>query len=74
MPNTIDPQLGYYVGIEKFARMVNKTRRTITRWKSQPDGLPYLRLGRETHIPIAEAREWLARRVRKPNPPRRRFR
>jgi hypothetical protein len=68
---TIDPKLGEYLPIESFARMVHKSRRTITRWISQPDGLPHLRLGNETHIPLADARGWLASRIKRPNPRRR---
>ena len=67
----IDPALGNYIPIEEFAAMVGKCRRTVSRWIARPDGLPHLPLGNETHIPITEAREWLAARIKRPNPRRR---
>ena len=40
---------------------------------SEPDGLPYLKLGRDRYIHIETARQWLfSRRSRRRNPPRRR--
>jgi hypothetical protein len=71
MPKALDPRLGDYVHIEEFARMVNKTRRTITRWMGRPDGLPFLKLGRETHIPLDSARQWIANRAAPLKPTRR---
>jgi hypothetical protein len=68
---SIDVRLGDYVRLTEFANMVGKTRRTLSRWINQPDGLPYLRLGREIHVPLAHARDWLASRIRRPNPRRR---
>jgi hypothetical protein len=59
----IDPILGNYLPIEEFAKLVHKDRRTITRWHSEPNGLPYLRLGRETLIPVDRARDWLESRI-----------
>lgn len=66
----IDTRFGEYIPLATFAEMFGKTRQTIHRWMSQTDGLPYLKLGRETYIPMERAREWLASRVRKPNPRR----
>ena len=49
----------------EFATSLKKTYRTIHRWMSEPDGLPYLKLHIET------ARQWLfSRRTRRRNPPR----
>ena len=67
----IDPALGEYIPLEAFAAMVGKCRRTVSRWIAQPDGLPHLPLGRETHIPLPEARAWIASRIKRPNPRRR---
>ncbi len=57
----------------QFASRLKKTYRTLHRWMSEPDGLPYLQLGRDRYIHIETAREWLFRRMRRPNqtrPPR----
>jgi hypothetical protein len=70
MTASLDPRLGEYAPIEDFAKMINRSRRTVSKMIAQPDGLPHLRFGPETHIPIAEAREWLAKRIRRRNPTR----
>ena len=67
----IDARLGDYETRPTFAAMVGKSTRTISRWTALPDGLPYVRLGNEVLIPIPEAREWIARRLKRPNPRRR---
>ena len=55
----------------EFATSLKKTYRTIHRWMSEPDGLPYLKLGRDRYIHIETARQWLfGRRARRRNPPR----
>jgi len=49
----------------EFATSLKKTYRTIHRWMSEPDGLPYLKLGRDRYIHIQTARQWLfSRRTR----------
>ena len=59
---TIEPRLGDYVHVSEFACMVGKTRRTMSRWMSF-HSLPYIKIGRETHVPVEAARDWLANRV-----------
>jgi len=55
----------------EFATSLKKTYRTIHRWMSEPDGLPYLKLGRDRYIHIETARQWLfSRRTRRRNSPR----
>jgi hypothetical protein len=55
----------------QFATSLGKTYRTIFRWMTEPDGLPYLQLGRDRYIHVESAREWLfSRRTRRRNPPR----
>ena len=68
----IDPALGDYIPVETFASMVGTTRRTISRWMAQPDGLPHLHLGRQTYVPTEQARDWIASRVNRRPPVRRR--
>jgi len=72
MTSPIDPRLGEYVPIEDFAKMVNRSRRTVSKMIAQADGLPHLRFGPETHIPLEEARAWLAKRIQRRNPIRER--
>jgi hypothetical protein len=63
MAKQLDPALGDYVSQEKFAEMVDRTARTVTRWRLQ-NGLPYLELGHSVYVSISGAREWLTNRVR----------
>ena len=51
-----------------FADKVDKNIRTVRRWRSQPDGLPFLKLGREVYIPVEEGRSWLKSKIVTPNP------
>jgi hypothetical protein len=46
------------------------SERTIARYRAEPDGLPYVLIGNRVHIHLPGAREWLARRTRRPNPRR----
>ena len=71
MTGRIDPRLGDYAPINEFAEMISRTRRTVSKMIKEVDGLPHVRHGMETYIPIPEAKEWLARRVRRHNPTRR---
>ncbi len=59
-----------YADLEPFAKEVKRTVRTVYSWMKEPDGLPYTRIGNRTLIHIPTAREWLFRRMRRPNPPR----
>ena len=52
--------------------MVNRSRRTVSKLIAQPNGLPHLRFGPETHIPLEEAKAWFAKRVTRRNPVRER--
>jgi hypothetical protein len=58
---------------EHFARNNGPiSERSCKRYRDQPDGLPYLEWGGRIYIgPRSEARAWLMRRVRRPNPLRR---
>jgi hypothetical protein len=72
MAAPLDPRLGDFIPITEFARMVNRSRRTVSKMIAMPDGLPHLRFGPETHIPLEEAKQWLAKRVCRRNPIRER--
>jgi hypothetical protein len=65
---TISPYfLVDYLDLEPFAAQVGRDPRTVRRWMSQPDGLPYVRLGNRLLVHIPSAREWLLSRVHRPN-------
>jgi hypothetical protein len=64
--------LAGYLDLEPFAATVNREPRTVRRWMSGPDGLPYTRIGNRVLIHIPTAREWLFSRMRHPNPRRER--
>ena len=44
--------------------------RTVERYRRQPDGLPYCKLGRTIYIPKEAADEWILSRVTRRNPRR----
>jgi hypothetical protein len=70
---TADPAniLAGFVPEPVFAEQAKISLRTSARYRTQPDGLPYMMFGGRVYIPLAEAREWLIGRVRRPNQRRR---
>ena len=58
---------GYLERLEA-AREFKVSARTVSEWIDRPDGLPHLRLGKRIYIPVAAAREWIAKRIRQRNP------
>lgn len=58
------------VELDDFARDVKRHPRTVKRWTTEPDGLPFTRLGKTTWIHIPTAREWLLGRMQQANPRR----
>jgi hypothetical protein len=63
-----------YVKEADFARQVGKSLRTITRMRNEPNGLPYVKFGCTVYVHIPSAKEWLASRLKRRNPPRARSR
>ena len=59
-----------YVDLEPFAKECKRTVRTVYDWMEEPGGLPYTQIGNRRLIHIPTAREWLFKRMRRPNPPR----
>ena len=53
-----------------FAKAHRLHPRTVARYRTEPDGIPWLEFGGRIYIHIPGAKEWLARRVRR-NKPRR---
>jgi len=56
-----------YVPEDEFALAAKASRRTIYRYRNQPNGLPYLEWCGRIYIPLEEARRWLESRVHRPN-------
>ncbi len=55
---------------EDLAKQWNCTTRTLRRYEHEPDGLPYVIIGGSKYRPVKGSAEWLARRMRQPNPRR----
>ena len=56
-----------YVEEAAWAAEARVTQRTTSRYRKQPDGLPYLEFGGKIYIPLEESREWLRSRIKRPN-------
>ncbi len=54
--------------INDLAEEVERSTRTVKRWTDQPDGLPFVKLGRDIFIPIDEGRSWIRNRIVHRNP------
>jgi hypothetical protein len=59
--------LSGYVPQEDFARANRISTRTVARYRSQSDGLPYVEFGGKVFIPLREAGDWLRDRIIHPN-------
>ena len=55
---------------EDLAKQWGCTTRTLRRYEHEPDGLPFLIIGGSKYRPVKGCEEWLARRMRQPNPRR----
>lgn len=53
--------LAGYIDRRELARQISSTVATIDNYRKA--GLPSVRVGRHIYIPVAEAREWVDRRV-----------
>ena len=66
-----DTILAGYVDVPQFAAEAQKHPRTVVRWMDAENGLPFVQLGSRRLIHVPTAREWLLRKMRRPNPTRR---
>jgi hypothetical protein len=66
----INSILDEYEPESDFAAAHNITQRTVARYRREADGLPFVEFGGRIYIHIPGAREWIAARVRHPNPRR----
>jgi hypothetical protein len=54
----------------EFAAEHDVTQRTVKRYRSEPNGLPWLKFGGKVYIHIEGGKQRLRRRLRVPNPTR----
>jgi len=63
-----DTILDGYILLTQFAREeVKRHPRTVKRWTKEPDGLPYTRVGNQDFLHVPTARDWLFKRMHRPN-------
>ncbi|MDA9465329.1 hypothetical protein [Bradyrhizobium sp. CCBAU 53415] len=67
MADDVPSILAGYITEAEFAASADITTRTVCRYRNQPDGLPFLKLGGKVLIPVEDARAWLRARVVHPN-------
>jgi hypothetical protein len=60
-----------FLDLDPFAAEVDRHPRTVRLWMNEPNGLPYTRIGSRILIHVPTAREWLMKRMKRRNPPRR---
>jgi excisionase family DNA binding protein len=61
-----------YIDLDPLAEELGRHPRTIMRWTEQPNGLPFVRLGRRILFKRESVRDWISTHERKPNTLRRR--
>lgn len=59
-----------YVPESVVAEQLNVTRRTIGRYRREPNGLPHVKIGGRTLYHVETVRKWIAARMVQPNPTR----
>lgn len=55
---------------EVLAEQWHCTTRTLRRYENEPNGLPAVMLAGRKWRPVKACQEWLAKRIRRPNPRR----
>lgn len=61
-----------YVDEETLATATGRSTRTIKRWRNEPDGLPYVKLGCRVYFNVESTKRWIAAKETQRNPSRRR--
>jgi len=54
----------------EFAKDNGICERTLSRYRNEPDGIPFMQFGGKIFIHIPGARKWLERRIQRLNPRR----
>ena len=58
---------GEYEPEPALAAKLNDTTKTLQRYRSLPDGLPFLRFGGRVYYRLSTVQAWLAKREEHPN-------
>jgi hypothetical protein len=58
--------------VRDVAARLGRSHRTLMRWTRLPDGLPFVRIGHTPYLHVPSTQQWIARRLTRPNPTRRR--
>src|SRR5215204_4240972 len=69
MSSNIENLLSDFADLEPFARQFNRHPRTVRRWMTEPDGLPFTRVGNRILVHLPSASAWILRRMRTSTPP-----
>jgi hypothetical protein len=56
--------------VRTVARRLGRSVRTVMRWTKMPDGLPFVRVGQTPYLHAPPTRQWIERRLKRPNPTR----
>jgi hypothetical protein len=56
-----------YLDLDAVAKQFNKHPRSVRRWTTEPDGMPYVKVGNSIFVHVESAREWLLERTRRHN-------
>jgi hypothetical protein len=72
MPTPTSDLLADFAETGQLAKEFKRHERTVRNWTNEPNGLPFVKLGKRRLIHIPTAREWLLKKLRQPNPVRRR--
>lgn len=60
---SVDNLLDDYALEDDCAKAWGVDRRTIARYRNEPNGLPFMKLGGRVYIHLPGAREWVKRRT-----------
>jgi len=60
---SVDNLLEDYALEEDCAKAWNIDKRTLARYRNEPGGLPFMKLGGRVYIHLPGAREWVKRRT-----------
>jgi hypothetical protein len=71
IPNSISIENDTLIPDSELAKLWHCHDRTLYRYDKEPDGLPFCYIGGKKYRPLRACSEWLARRVKYPNPTRR---
>lgn len=62
--------LSEYSHHTETAAALNVSPRTLARYESEPNGLPYVMIGGRKYHHTETVRNWITKRMRRPNPKR----